>query len=107
MKKRAWGFFKAESAVTQTHSLSADHFFDLDSVLPMSEANKGLLLASSFLVLATSSAAPGLGTLVAFFMRCAVAKARFLYRSVFFMEMAYVHLTAKALSTVSIKSRTV
>jgi hypothetical protein len=48
-----------------------------------------------------------LGTLVAFFMRCAVAKARFLYRSVFFMEMAYVHLTAKALSTVSIKSRTV
>ena len=57
----------------------------LDLVLPIKDASKGLLLANSFLVLATSSAAPGLGTLVAFFIFWAVAKARFLYKSVFFI----------------------
>jgi hypothetical protein len=50
----------------------------LDFVLPIKEANKGLVLASSFLALATSSAEPGFGVLAAFFMRCAVAKAKFL-----------------------------
>jgi len=59
----------------------------LDLVLPIKEASNGLLLANSFLALATSSAEPGLGTLVAFFIFCAVASARFLYRSVFFIEI--------------------
>jgi hypothetical protein len=78
IKKSGVAFFKGRLALTLISSSGADYFFDFDSVLPINEANNGLLLASSFLDFATSSAAPGLGILVAFFMRCAVAKARFL-----------------------------
>ena len=52
--------------------------------LPIKEASKGFASASSFLDFALS-AAVNLGVLAAFFIRCAVTKAKFLYRSVFFM----------------------
>ena len=53
-------------------------------VLPIKEASKGFELASSFLDFALS-AAVNLGVFAEFFMRCAVTKAKFLYRSVFFI----------------------
>jgi len=58
----------------------------LDLALPIKEASKGFALASSFLVLALS-VPPGLASFVAFFMRWAVAKPRFLYKSVFFIAI--------------------
>jgi len=54
--------------------------------LPIKEANKGLALASSFLVFA-ASAEPSLGVLAAFFIRFATAKPWFLNKSVFFIPM--------------------
>ena len=60
------------------------HYFDL--ALPSKELSSGLLLASSFLVLAFSLAV-GLAALVAFFMRWETAKPRFLYKSVFFIPI--------------------
>ncbi len=56
----------------------------LDFALPIKDASRGLALASSFLVLAVS-APPGLAAFTEFFMRWAVARPRFLYRSVFFI----------------------
>ena len=70
--------------ISQTASTKRCHY--LDFALPSKELNSGLLLASSFLVLAFSFAA-GLATLVAFFIRCETAKPRFLYRSVFFIPI--------------------
>ena len=51
------------------------NYFDLD--LPIKEASKGFALASSFLDFVFSSA-PSLGALAAFFIPCAVFKAKFL-----------------------------
>jgi len=52
--------------------------------LPIKEASKGFASASSFFDFALS-AAVNLGVLAAFFIRCAVTKAKFLYKSVFFI----------------------
>jgi len=60
----------------------------LGLALPIKEANKGLACANSFLLKTLSSALPGFGALVAFFMRRATANHLFLKRSVFFIAMA-------------------
>lgn len=49
--------------------MKSDYLDFSDFVLPIKEANMGLLLASSFFVFAILSAAPGFGVLAAFFIR--------------------------------------
>lgn len=61
----------------------------------INEASRGLAFASSFFDLAFAAAAPGFGVLAAFFMRWAVANAKFLNKSVFFIAMTELFILLK------------